>query len=87
MGRVRRDASAAMGPVSSPDYQRMLARLRQARLDAGLTQEEAGKRLGIRQNLVSKMELGGERRLDPVELARFAAVYGKPVTWFLEKDD
>jgi transcriptional regulator with XRE-family HTH domain len=72
-----------MGPVSSPDYQRMLARLRQARLDAKLTQEEVGKRLGIRQNLVSKMELG-ERRLDPVELARFAAVYGKSVTWFLE---
>jgi transcriptional regulator with XRE-family HTH domain len=72
-----------MGPVSSPDYQRMLARLRQARLDAKLTQEEVGKRLGIRQNLVSKMELG-ERRLDPVELARFAAAYGKPVAWFLE---
>lgn len=63
----------------------MLERLRQARLDAKLTQEEVGKRLGIRQNLVSKMELG-ERRLDPVELARFAAVYGKPVAWFLEED-
>ena len=75
-----------MGPVSSPDYQRMLARLRQARLDAGLTQEEVGKRLGIRQNLVSKMELG-ERRLDPVELARFAAIYGKPVAWFLGIED
>jgi len=74
-----------MGPVSSPDYQRMLERLRRARLDAKLTQEEVGKRLGIRQNLVSKME-HGERRLDPVELARFAAVYGRPVTWFLEED-
>ena len=74
-----------MGPVSSPDYQHMLERLRQARLDAKLTQEEVGKRLGIRQTLVSKMELG-ERRLDPVELARFAAVYGKPVAWFLEAD-
>jgi len=31
---------------------------------------------------VSKVE-SGERRLDPVELARFAAVYGKPVVWFL----
>jgi hypothetical protein len=31
------------------------------------------------------MELG-ERRLDPVELARFAALYGKPVAWFLEED-
>jgi transcriptional regulator with XRE-family HTH domain len=71
-----------VGPVSSPDYQRMLARLRQARLDSGLTQEEVGRRLGIRQNLVSKMELG-ERRLDPVELARFAAIYGKTLEWFV----
>jgi hypothetical protein len=31
------------------------------------------------------MELG-ERRLDPVELARLAAVYGKPAAWFLEED-
>jgi len=34
---------------------------------------------------VSKVELG-ERRLGPVELARFAAVYGKLVAWFLEDD-
>jgi transcriptional regulator with XRE-family HTH domain len=45
----------------------------------------AAAALGIRQTLVSKMELG-ERRLDPVELARFAAVYGKPVAWFLDAD-
>jgi transcriptional regulator with XRE-family HTH domain len=60
----------------------MLARLRQARRDAGLTQAEVGRRLGLRQAFVSKVE-SGERRLDPVELARFAAVYGKPLAWFL----
>jgi transcriptional regulator with XRE-family HTH domain len=57
----------------------MLARLRQARRDAGLTQAEVGRRLGLRQSFVSKVE-SGERRLDPVELARFAAVYRRPVT-------
>jgi transcriptional regulator with XRE-family HTH domain len=31
---------------------------------------------------VSQVE-SGERRLDPVELARLAAVYGKPLGWFL----
>jgi hypothetical protein len=31
---------------------------------------------------VSKVERG-ERRLDPVELAQFAALYGKPIAWFL----
>jgi transcriptional regulator with XRE-family HTH domain len=68
--------------VWSPEYQHMLARLRQARKAAGLTQAEVGRRLGLRQNHVSRMETG-ERRLDPVELARFAAVYGKPLEWFL----
>jgi transcriptional regulator with XRE-family HTH domain len=60
----------------------MLARLRQARREAGLTQAEVGRRLGLRQNVVSRME-SGERRIDPVELARFAAIYDKPWEWFL----
>jgi transcriptional regulator with XRE-family HTH domain len=60
----------------------MLARLRQARLEAGLTQEAVAQRLSTRQALVSKVERG-ERRLDPIELTRFAELYGKPVTWFL----
>jgi transcriptional regulator with XRE-family HTH domain len=71
-----------MGPVHSPEYQNMLARLRKARRDAGLTQEEVARRLGARQALVSKVERG-ERRLDPIELSRFAALYGKPLAWFL----
>jgi transcriptional regulator with XRE-family HTH domain len=72
-----------MGPVHSPEYQGMLALLRQARLDAGLTQVEVAKRLELRQAFVSKVERG-ERRLDPVELARFAALYGRPIAWFLK---
>jgi len=63
-------------------YQRFLERLRQARQDAGMTQAEVGRRLGVRQAWVSKVE-SGERRLDPIELAQFAAVYGKPLAWFL----
>jgi len=73
---------APVVPVKSPEYQRMLARLKQARLDAGLTQVQVAERMGVRQTFVSKVELG-ERRIDPVELARFAAVYGKPVDFFL----
>jgi len=72
--------------VSSSEYQNMLKRLRRARLDAGLTQVEVAERLGLRQTFVSKVELG-ERRLDPVELTLFAALYSKPVTWFLELEE
>jgi transcriptional regulator with XRE-family HTH domain len=66
----------------APAYRHLLARLRQARREACLTQAEVGRRLGVRQAFVSKME-SGERRLDPVELARLAVVYGKPLGWFL----
>jgi transcriptional regulator with XRE-family HTH domain len=68
--------------IYSAGYQRFLERLRQARRDAKLTQAQVGQRLRLRQGFVSKVE-NGERRLDPVELARFATIYGKPLAWFL----
>jgi hypothetical protein len=40
------------------------------------------RQLGLRQAFISKSE-SDERPLDPVELARFANVYGKPLTSFL----
>jgi transcriptional regulator with XRE-family HTH domain len=72
-----------MRGIWSPEYRFMVARLRQAREEAGLSQREVGRRLGVRQNFVSRAETG-ERRIDPVDLARFAAIYGKPVDWFLK---
>jgi transcriptional regulator with XRE-family HTH domain len=59
----------------------MVERLKQARQDAGLTQAQAAERLGKPQSYVSKVERA-ERRIDPPELARFAAIYGKPIGWF-----
>jgi transcriptional regulator with XRE-family HTH domain len=53
----------------------MCHRLRQARIQAGLTQAQAATALGQPQNFVSKCETG-ERRIDPVELADFIALYG-----------
>jgi transcriptional regulator with XRE-family HTH domain len=67
----------------TPEYRFMVARLRQARRDAGLTQAEVGRRLGLRQNHVSRVETG-ERRIDPTELAAFARLYGKPLDYFLD---
>jgi transcriptional regulator with XRE-family HTH domain len=71
-----------MTPVKDDAYQRMLARLREAREAAELTQAEVAERLGKLQTYVSKVERG-ERRIDPVELAAFAAVYGREMGWFL----
>jgi transcriptional regulator with XRE-family HTH domain len=74
-----------VSPVTSPEYKRLLERLRQARLDAGLTQAQVAEKLGVRQTFISKVELG-ERRIDPVELRRFAELYGRAVDWFLTAD-
>lgn len=60
----------------------MVERLKQAREEAGLKQEEVAGLLGKPQSYVSKVERA-ERRIDPPELARFAAIYGKAVEFFL----
>lgn len=62
-------------------YQKLIERLRQARLDAGLTQVEAGKKLRKPQAYLSKIERG-ERRIDAVELAEVAKIYGKLLDYF-----
>ena len=62
-------------------YRAFLARLREAREAAGLTQVQVAKKLGRPQTWVSKCELG-ERRVDFVELEDWAAACGKPLDWF-----
>lgn len=64
-------------------YKSFLTRLTQARKQAGLTQVEVATRLGKPHSFVSKCELG-ERRVDFVELQRFAKIYEKELTFFSE---
>ena len=71
-----------MASVGSSRYRQLLQRLRAARLDAGLTQAQVAAALGQPQSFVSKCE-SGERRIDAVELERFAKVYEKPLAYFL----
>ena len=63
-------------------YQKFVQKLRQARLDANLTQVEAGKRLKKPQAYISKIERG-ERRVDAVELDELAKLYNKQIDYFL----
>ena len=75
-----------MGLALSPQvftsrYQTFLEKLKQARLDAGLTQVDVAQMLGKHQSYISKCELG-ERRVDFVELLDFAAIYKKPLEYF-----
>ncbi|MFB3111004.1 MAG: helix-turn-helix domain-containing protein [Gemmatimonadales bacterium] len=72
-----------MSTVHSPRYRQFLKKLRAARLDAGLTQQEVARALRKPQSFVSKCE-SGERRVDVVELERFARLYGKRLEDFLQ---
>ncbi len=64
-------------------YSQFLIKLREARLEAGLTQVEVGKKLQQPQAYVSKIERG-ERRVDVVELAEFAKIYKKSIDYFIK---
>lgn len=54
----------------------------EARRAKGLTQAAAARAVRLSPSLVSKIERG-ERRLDPLELARFARLYGKSIVDFI----
>jgi len=64
-------------------YKKFLARLVQARRDAGLTQVEVANRLGKAHSFLSKCELG-ERRVDFVELQQLAQIYKKDLSFFTD---
>lgn len=65
-----------------PRYQAFLGKLRQARESAGLTQVQVALALNKPQSFVSKCE-SGERRVDVLEAADFARLYGKPLESFI----
>ena len=63
-------------------YQKLTAKLRSARLEAGLSQVEAGKKLKKPQAYLSKIERG-ERGVDAIELAELAKIYNKSLNYFI----
>ncbi|RME59898.1 XRE family transcriptional regulator [Candidatus Parcubacteria bacterium] len=66
-------------------YQQIGLRLRLAREEAGLTQEEAALRLGKSQSYISRCETG-KHRMDILELEAFSQLYAKTITFFLIQD-
>jgi transcriptional regulator with XRE-family HTH domain len=63
-------------------YAQFLGRLKQARVEAALTQVEVANKLERPQSFVSKIE-SGERRVDIVELNELAKLYRRPLDFFL----
>lgn len=71
-----------MASVHTPRYRDFLKKLRRARIEAALTQQDVARLLKRPQSFVSKCE-SGERRVDVVELAEFASIYEKKVSFFV----
>lgn len=69
--------------VYSDSYQRFISVLKDARKDAGYTQDIVAERIGKPQSYVSKVE-NGERRIDVIELKELADLYQKPLEYFVE---
>ncbi|MFA5009983.1 MAG: helix-turn-helix transcriptional regulator [Patescibacteria group bacterium] len=72
-----------MKSIYSGEYQKLVEKLKQARLSAGLTQKEVAQKLGKPQSFVSKVE-AGERRLDIIELNKLSRMYKKSINFFME---
>lgn len=58
--------------LRTPEHVYLCQRLRQVRLDAGLTQADLAERLDKPQSFVAKVETQ-ERRLDVIEFAKWMA--------------
>ncbi len=71
--------------TEDPETSKLSEKLRQARAQADLTQEEVAQELKLHRQALSDIERG-VRRVTAQELFRFAKLYGKPWEWFLMEE-
>ena len=71
-------------PLHSIPLQLLGSRLQAARKASGLTQQEAADYLGVARTTVTAIEKG-DRRIQPLELARLAEKYGRSASDFLRR--
>jgi transcriptional regulator with XRE-family HTH domain len=70
--------------IYTREYGVVLRLLKEARLNAGITQVELARRLGLTQSFLSKIERG-ERRLDIVEIRTMCLGMGMTLREFVER--
>lgn len=68
----------------SMDVIELARRLRQAREEAGVNQQDAADAIGVHRTAITQME-AGKRAVSTLELTRLAARYGRDVIWFLSE--
>ena len=69
--------------IYSKEYKGVVDKLKKARQEAGLKQEEVAFKLKKPQSFISKIE-SGERRVDVAELKQLAKIYKKDINFFIK---
>jgi len=69
--------------IYSKEHRTLVERLKRARKERGLDQEDVSKLLGVTQSYISKIE-SGQRRIDIVQLKAFARIYRKKIDYFIK---
>ena len=70
--------------IYSKDHKFLVEQLKKARIEAGLDQEKTAALLGKTQSFISKIE-AGQRRIDVIQLKKFAKTYKKSLDYFIKK--
>lgn len=66
------------------DRNELARRLRHAREETGVSQQDAAEILGVHRTAVTQIE-SANRMVSTLEVTKLAALYGRPVTWFLSE--
>lgn len=69
--------------IYSKEHKLLIQKLKKAREDVGLDQQQVAKSLKKTQSYVSKIE-SGQRRVDIIQLKRFAKLYKKSMDYFIK---
>lgn len=69
--------------MEAQDWLEVGRRLRQARQEVRLGQDEAARMAGTRGPTLNRYE-GGDRTVSLEKMVRLSQLYGRPVSWFLE---
>lgn len=70
--------------IYSREHKELVGKLKKARIEAGLDQGEAARKLGRTQSYISKLE-SGQRRIDLIQLKELAKIYKKTPGHLLPK--
>ncbi len=69
--------------IFNKEHKMIVERLKRARLEIGLDQNQVAKMLKKTQSHVSKIE-SGQRRIDVIQLRELAKIYRKDVGYFID---